>query len=400
MVKNEADIIEIFVRYTMSFARKMIFIDNGCNDNTIKILKNLIIEGFDIEIYYEATVMQEQYIIENKYLYKILKNIDFDFILPLDSDEFLSSDQDLFECIENLDEESVSLLKWRTYVLTENISNKEIFLKEIGSYRINESVTFTKVIIPRKLIAENEIFITNGHHKIESNTPVKQNTAEELFIAHFPVRSEEQIKSKIYQGAFSQLLSSYSKVVAFHWADMYHDMRNGKFDLLKYSLGYALPKDTEVDVNKDVIKKTLNLSNIGELKLNYKELAIKDSLSTMVSMMEINSIKSLIERTCDKDSEKVLIYGTGKTSKELFLFIDKKDFNILAYIDSDTSKELSIFAERIIISPSKIKFIDYDIIVVASNQYDEIYNILLSEGVEPSKIKKKSYFLEKKMGEI
>ncbi len=36
MIKNESDIVEVFVRYTMNFAKKMIFIDSkpitsGCH---------------------------------------------------------------------------------------------------------------------------------------------------------------------------------------------------------------------------------------------------------------------------------------------------------------------------------------------------------------------------------
>lgn len=397
MVKNEADIIEVFVRYTMSFAEKMIFIDNGCTDNTINILKALKSEGHDIEIYYEADVLHEQYIIENRYLYKIIDEVDCDFILPLDADEFLSSDENLFNCIEQLSLDSVSLLKWRTYVLTENRKEQQNFLKEINTYRVNESITFTKVIIPTKLIKKNEIYIKNGHHTVESNKPVEQLEVEKIFIAHYPVRSEEQIKSKIYQGAISQLLSSYSKVIAFHWSDIYHDMRNSKFDLIKYSMGYALPKEEEVDINKDTTEHVINMSEIKDIVIKYEDLAVRDALSNMTSMMEILSIKSLIDSSCDLKKEKILIFGTGKTAKTIFNFINKNDFNILAYIDSDSYKELSTFEGRIVISPSKIKFINYDKIVIASNMYDEILDILLNEGVSMEKIRKKSYFLEEKM---
>ncbi len=397
MVKNEADIIEIFVRYTLSFAEKMVFIDNGCTDNTISILRALINEGLNIELYYEADVLHEQYIIENKYLYKILDDIEFDFILPLDADEFLSSDQNLFECIEKLNMDSVSLLKWRTYVLTENRENKKIFFDEIKTHRINESITFTKVIIPSRIVKEKEIFIKNGHHLVESNKPVKQIESKSLFIAHYPVRSQEQIQSKIYQGAISQLLSSYSKVVAFHWSDIYHDMRTGDFDLIKYSLTYALPKGSEVDIKKDTVENKINLSHIDEIVVKYSDLATRNILSNMISMMEIISIRSLIGSKCDEDKERVLIFGTGKTAEGIFDFINKSKYNILAYIDSDIYKELSVFENKIVISPSKVKFISYDFIVIASNMYDEILKILLSEGIEITKIKKKSYFLEKEM---
>ena len=62
MIKNESDIVETFVRYTMNFASKMIFIDNGCVDGSIEILKELIKDGFDLEIFTEAHIFYEQYL--------------------------------------------------------------------------------------------------------------------------------------------------------------------------------------------------------------------------------------------------------------------------------------------------------------------------------------------------
>lgn len=37
-LNNEADIIEAFVRYNMTYIDKMIILDNGCTDHTIDIL--------------------------------------------------------------------------------------------------------------------------------------------------------------------------------------------------------------------------------------------------------------------------------------------------------------------------------------------------------------------------
>ena len=42
MIKNEADIVETFVRYTMNYAYKMVIVDNGCTDGSREILEKLI----------------------------------------------------------------------------------------------------------------------------------------------------------------------------------------------------------------------------------------------------------------------------------------------------------------------------------------------------------------------
>ena len=53
MVNNESEIIESFIRYNYNFVDEMVIIDNGCTDNTIKILRKMISEGFKITIFDE-----------------------------------------------------------------------------------------------------------------------------------------------------------------------------------------------------------------------------------------------------------------------------------------------------------------------------------------------------------
>lgn len=60
MIKNEADIVETFVRYTMNYAYKMVIVDNGCTDGSREILEKLIEEGFNIEIFTEANVFMNR----------------------------------------------------------------------------------------------------------------------------------------------------------------------------------------------------------------------------------------------------------------------------------------------------------------------------------------------------
>ena len=67
----------------------MVIIDNGCTDSTIKIIRNLIAEGFKITVYDESLEAYNQYRLDNKYLNKIINEIKPDWILPLDADELI-----------------------------------------------------------------------------------------------------------------------------------------------------------------------------------------------------------------------------------------------------------------------------------------------------------------------
>ena len=54
MVNNESEIIESFIRYNYNFLDEMVIIDNGCTDNTIKIVNKLIVASFVKDIYLTA----------------------------------------------------------------------------------------------------------------------------------------------------------------------------------------------------------------------------------------------------------------------------------------------------------------------------------------------------------
>lgn len=396
MIKNEADIVETFVRYTMNFASKMFFIDNGCSDGSINILKELIKEGFDIEIYTEANVFYEQYLLENKYIRKITKEHQFDFLIPLDIDEFLACDDFLLDELDRLPMDEVIILKWRTYCILSDNSNG-FFLDRITHVRMNEDIPFTKIILPYTLIRNYNILVIMGHHEIECESEIQRKHVENIYIAHFPVRSMEQIQLKAYQGVITQLMSSYRSAVIFQWSKIYRELKSGQFNLVKYSMEYEVP--AEQDFKKIIfIEKPFDYSWCKiNVKPRFQELQNRNILDIIYELLQVIAIKSIVNEK--KEKVRILIYGTGGTAERLFRRIDEdeENYNILAYIDSDIKKEYSKFRNKLIISPGKIKYIKYDYIVIASIYFDEIYNILLENGVKEDKIISKYDIVEQQI---
>lgn len=397
MIKNEADIVETFVRYTMNFAIKMFFIDNGCSDGSIEILRKLINEGFDIEIYSEAQIFYDQFLIENKYIKKISREYQFDFLIPLDIDEFLACENNLLGKLDFLPEEKLIILKWKTYCITSENPN-EFFLDRIKHIRLNEDITFTKIIIPYKLLKYNNILVTMGHHDIESNSVIQKVYSDDIFIAHFPVRSIEQIQLKTYQGIITQLMSSYHSLIVFQWKKILEELKQGIFDIVKYSIEYALP--LEQDMKKiDFIEKPFDYSWCKTNILPcYEKLQNKNVLYNIYELLQVVVIKSIINENDKK--KKIIVYGTGRTAENLFQYISNEKYNILAYADTDVKKEYSQFHNKLVIAPDKIKYINYDYIIIASKFFDEIYNILLKNGVKKDKIFSRIDIVEQQISAI
>lgn len=391
MIKNEADIIETFVRYTMQFAEKMFFIDNGCTDGTIEILHELTKEGFDIVIYHEAAVFYEQYLLENTYIKKIVRENQFDFLIPLDADEFLTASQlTPLLCFETLPKEKITLIKWKTYVITAENECNGFFLDSIKHVRIKESVTFTKVILPYKVLEKEEIYVSMGHHTVESKMENITVENSQLYIAHFPVRSEEQILLKIYQGILCQLMSSYRSVVAFHWRKLIKEFEHSKLNLINYSQSYALPEGEIVDGERDIIIDPFDYEWCTDsIKPQYFALAKTDVTWNLFKLAETICLKSIIDdRVLQDGKQRIFVYGTGNVAKSLFQYINNGRYDILAYINSDERMEYGTFEGKLIISPKKIGYFSYDKIVIATNteHFKEIYKTLMALGVKEEKV--------------
>ena len=74
-VKDEADIIESFVRYNMNILDGMVISDNGSNDNTLDILYKLKNEGYNIDIIIDKSRTFDQYLKRNELLQYTNKDI-------------------------------------------------------------------------------------------------------------------------------------------------------------------------------------------------------------------------------------------------------------------------------------------------------------------------------------
>ena len=73
-VKNEADIIEYFLRYHAQFFDSILVIDNGSIDGTYEIINSLIDEGLPIMLIDEAASEFDAYKFANKYTYNFVKS--------------------------------------------------------------------------------------------------------------------------------------------------------------------------------------------------------------------------------------------------------------------------------------------------------------------------------------
>ncbi|MFB0846172.1 TylF/MycF/NovP-related O-methyltransferase [Paenibacillus oleatilyticus] len=83
---------------------------------------------------------------------------------------------------------------------------------------------------------------------------------------------------------------------------------------------------------------------------------------------------------------KVLVFGNGGLWSVIKDNIDFNKIKILAFINSDVQQNGKLFERTLIITPDKIKEYEYDYILLASGQYDELMKQLQYLDVPPDKI--------------
>lgn len=283
MVKNEADIIESFVRYNCNIYDGMLILDNGSTDNTLKILKLLKDEGLPVFIFEDNDREFHDVKKRNGMLLKAINDFNADIVVPLDADEFLASKKgNPRKILENIEPDTFYLVKWKTYVpdFSENENNGFIPSK-ITHTRDDNLEEFYKVIVPKKIVAKFNARMNMGCHDLiyddKYKDKIKRVYNTDLFLAHFPVRSKEQLYSKVTVGwIYTQSNPERLKNQGYHWREIFNKFKeNEKIeneDAVNFAKKYALKNvETEINLKKDPI----DISFCKNIEIKYTHDEVK-----------------------------------------------------------------------------------------------------------------------------
>lgn len=230
-VRNEADVIEAFVRHHSAIFDRMIIIDNRSKDDTGKILKNLKAEGLPLDIRYDDSFVHAQ----GNALTTLLTEIknEADIVVPLDADEFLCAKRGLNvrKILEELPRDTAVLVPWRTYVpMPGDVESEMNVLLRILHRRVRETPQWYKVIIPGALLKENVKLQMGSHALVRGDTDknASHTQSETLFLGHFPVRTAEQIAGKVLGGWLSQVANPERlRGAIFQWKAIFDQLKSG-----------------------------------------------------------------------------------------------------------------------------------------------------------------------------
>lgn len=246
--KNEGDVIEAFVRLNGRFVDTFLFVDDS-TDKTRAILKLLAGEGYDIRFLAPAHGGHNQPTSTKSYLSTAKRQINPDWIFLLDADEIIvaTSKEAIEREIRELPPYSYLAAEWKTYVpCAAGYFDAASPLSDCFQLRKDHDRddVHRKASVPGRIV--DNLITTPGNHSARSLTrvPVVEHLATSYCLAHFPVRSSEQIVVK--------------NLIAMHNLVARSDAEDGE--------GFHVFPVAEMIRNRDYV---LTLEDLAHMAVNY-----------------------------------------------------------------------------------------------------------------------------------
>jgi FkbM family methyltransferase len=223
MVKNESDIIESFIRYNSRFLDHLFVIDNGSTDATAEILRRLADEWPGLKWKKEASPGHQQGRIITTAIRDVCAWLKFDFAFCLDADEFIvcRDRAQLERELGTLPAQTLGLMPWKTYVPTPADDWSVIDpLRRIVNRRERELTQNFKAVVPFDVASDADFRVHAGSHRVSiaGGKAAAHKNLENVALAHIPLRSIEQMTSKVLLGEWAlSAKTSRAPGEGWHW---------------------------------------------------------------------------------------------------------------------------------------------------------------------------------------
>lgn len=394
MVNNESEIIESFIRYNYNFLDEMYIIDNGCTDNTIKILHNLINDGYKIVIYDESLEAYDQFRLDNKYLNKIIKESNPDLIIPLDADEFIISDhKDPRKEMEKLSLDKIYYVNWQWYVMTEKDDVKETFIPRRLKYCLKRTVwnysdgtPVTKVILPARYFKEKKLTMSMGHHTVYGDKSIAIEEINNIKLAHYRAISEEQLVYKTCCYTMRDIATMGNNIETAQRTNQLAKIESG------ISMHDAAIEASYAGYPKEIKENQIDLSfcEPDSLTIKYSDLSSESIAERIMRTGQEMAIRSYnLERKLKEYMwlEPIVLWLDGVRKTDVFLpdpsnestFLVAK-YNVRAYLTMQEEIKFLKCNYRLLVNPEQVKFIPHQFIVVPSTCDVEDVRMKLHNG--------------------
>jgi hypothetical protein len=237
MVRNEADIIEAFVRHNLQFVDALTVLVHGSTDSTPEILRALAQEGLPLQVLYDSATGFAQHV-RTTSLARNAFTAGADFVFPIDGDELIDapSRPEFEEILAAIDPGAPALLYlMHHYVPRADDETGESNPARRLRYRLGlGDKPECKVMLTRAFAADPQLEIDLGNHGLLRREGANAKGVPGLAqlpavrLAHFPVRSAPQLANKVIIGYLAHIAVGLPPNIergnATHWRAWYEKL--------------------------------------------------------------------------------------------------------------------------------------------------------------------------------
>lgn len=219
MVRNEADVIETWLRHQFAMFDYVLVADHLSTDGTYEFLSAAAQSEPRLRVLRYKERAYDQHTVLNLLRSQTLVDWpDFDWLFVLDADEFLSysTRDDFISAISTAQAHDVLAFQWRNFLPTD----PGVITPQLHGRKAKGLSRYGKVALSRNIAADLDYMIPKGAHKLKHKTLGSINGYSMGELIHIPIRSTEQIWNKVLQGCESYLnVPDYNGREGSHWFD-------------------------------------------------------------------------------------------------------------------------------------------------------------------------------------
>lgn len=200
VVKNEADVIEAFVRHTAALVDHHLIFDHASTDGTREILFALQQEGLALSLFTDDALLNLQQHRSNHLARLAALEHAADWIVPLDADEFLTvPDRAAFEAALAPNPTAPCALPLLDYGLSDADDPTEPNPARRQQHAARSFSSTRKLVLPRALVLDPALTISKGSHAVTGSAGelAAIPLPAEFFLAHLSQRSPAQLAVRL-----------------------------------------------------------------------------------------------------------------------------------------------------------------------------------------------------------
>ena len=258
--RNEADIIEAFVRHTAACCHQVIILDHGSTDETPDILGKLADEGLNLHVVTDPTLGSMQPLHMNRLMKLAINEHGADWVVSLDTDEFIQGDLAAALARAQAQGEPKCLkIRSRNYFVHPSNDPSVINpVQRLTHWDKNEAVrpvkpSGYKVMVPAGLARLEGAQIEKGNHRFGlDGFEAPFEIVSEIWLGHFSLRSPTQSAIRLAARTLQKHRKAGGRTdPSAHYDEPYRQLResysrfNEEFPKSRLTYGAPLPKDEE-----------------------------------------------------------------------------------------------------------------------------------------------------------